>query len=154
MEFENLERVLKEYGEEVAQFYKKKLISDNKKATGDLINSVKSQIEIAGEKYIVELELADYWKYVESGAKPHWPPVNKIIKWIKDKPIIPREVKGIKPTTEQLAFLIGRKISRDGIKGGLQLSETVAELNSKWMPIIEDAITKDILKDLEEIIIR
>lgn len=153
MEFTNLEKTLQEYIEEVANLYKKKLHSDNKIATGDLINSVKAKFEILGDLYVCELELEDYYKYVENGSRPHWPPPEVIKKWIKDKPVIPREMHGITPTTDQLAFLISRKISRVGIRAGLQLTETIEELNAKWISIIEDALQKDIEEYIEEIIL-
>lgn len=152
MEFENLEKALNDYIEELADLYKRKLISDNKKASGDLINSVTANVEIDGNLYIAELELADYWKYVENGSKPHWPPKDAILKWIKKKPIIPRANKGITPTNDQLAYLIGRKIARDGIKPGYQLTMSIQQLNGKWLPLIEEAISKDILSYLETII--
>lgn len=153
MDFYNLETALQNYIKEVAELYKNKLKRDNKKATGELINSVRAELDIDGNLYICELSLVDYYKWVEDGSRPHWPPPDAIKKWIKDKPILPREVDGIKPTNDQLAYLIGRKIARKGISAGLQLSETIEELNTKWLPMIEDALTKDIEKYLEEIMI-
>ena len=153
LQFPNLEKVLADYMNAVKDLYKEKLLADDKKATGYLIQSIKVQIEHNNWNYIGELSLADYWKYVEYGSKPHFPPVSAILKWIKDKPVIPREINGITPTNQQLAFLIGRKISRDGIKAGNQLANTIEELNAIWLPLIEAALEKDIEEGLARIII-
>lgn len=152
IEFTNLEQVLKDYIEDVQKNYKDKLRRDGHVSSGDLINTMKCEIIVDDTCYIAQLTLQDYWKYLETGTKPHFPPIKSILKWIEQKPVIPREVNGIKPNNEQLAYLIGRKISRDGTKGGLQLSETIEELNAMWLKRIEDALEKDILISLEEVI--
>ena len=108
---------------------------------------------VDGWNYIGALELADYWKYVEYGSKPHFPLISAILKWVKDKPVIPRPMNGITPTQQQLAFLIARKISRDGIKAGNQLMNTIEGVNASFMPILEDALAKDIKEYLGRITI-
>lgn len=153
MEFTNLLNTLEEFSKEFVALYKNKLQRDNKKATGELINSIKGEIVDGGTVFTFQIELADYWKWIENGTKPHWPPVDAIKKWIVAKPIIPKEVSGIKPTNDQLAYLIGRKIAKDGTKAGLQLAETIEELNDILVKRVEDALTKDIEKYLEEIMI-
>lgn len=152
-DFKNVEKALNDYMVEVQRLYKDKLIADNKKATGNLINSIKIKIMVDGWNYIGALELADYWKYVEYGSKPHFPPISAILKWVKDKPVIPRPMNGITPTQQQLSFLIARKISRDGIKAGNQLRNTIEGVNASFMPILEDALAKDIKEYLGRITI-
>jgi len=152
--FEHLNQTLTDYMAAVSELYKQKLIADDKKATGNLIQSVKANVVIDNWNYIGELSLADYWKYVEHGRKAgKFPPPAAILKWIKDKPVIPREVNGITPTNEQLAFLIGRKIAEDGIEAGNQLANTIEELNAIWLPKIEEALEQDINEGLARIIV-
>lgn len=152
--FKNLEKALADYMNAVSNLYKEKLIADGKKATGNLIQSIKANVVVDGWNYTGELSLADYWKYVESGRRPgKFPPPSTILKWIQDKPIIPREMNGITPTNEQLSFLIGRKIARDGIDAGNQLANTIEELNAIWLPIIEQALEQDINEGLSRIIV-
>lgn len=142
--FENIMLALDEYGQAVKDLYQKRLLADDKKATGNLIDSVQCKIAYQGTEFAVFLELADYWKYVEGGAKPHWPPKDKILEWIKAKPVLPRPLdNGKLPTDNQLAFLISRKIARDGIKAGNQLAETVEDINRQYMPILQEALQKD-----------
>lgn len=153
IEFTNLERVLQEYIESVKDGYKDLLKKDGHYASGELINTMKCKIEVQGNLYVAELHLQDYWKYVENGTKPHWPPPSAILKWIEVKKIIPHEINGITPTKEQLSYLIGRKISRVGTKGGLELTQTLNQLNNTWTEKISNALEMDIAESLDEIMI-
>lgn len=143
--FENLMLALDEYGQAVKDLYQKRLLADDKKATGNLIDSVQCKIAYQGMNYVVFLELADYWKYVEDGRKAgKFPPVNKILDWIKVKPVLPTPMENGKlPTEEQLAFLISRKIANEGIEAGHQLAETVQDINRIYLPKLQEAIQKD-----------
>lgn len=147
-EFTNLKKALEDYMEAVSRIYKGKLTSDGHKATGKLIGSVKASVQIGSTQYIGELRLEDYWKYIEYGTKPHWPPRNAILRWIQAKPILPKAINGITPSQDQLAFLIGRKISQDGTKAGGELGQTIDEVNASFRPIIEAAVEKDLAGEL------
>ena len=147
-EFSNLKKALEDYMEAVSRIYKGKLTADGHKATGKLISSVKASVIIGSTQYTGELRLEDYWKYIEYGTKPHWPPKNAILKWIQAKPILPRAINGITPSNDQLAYLIGRKISRTGTKAGNELGNTIDEVNATYRPIIEQAVEKDLQGEL------
>lgn len=149
--FTNLESVLQEYANEVVTLYKKKLLTHV--ATGDLINSVRCEVRINGNNYGIELSLADHWKYLEYDTKPHFPPVDKLLKWVEVKRIIPHEVNGIIPKKESLAYLIGRKIDREGTKGTHDLENTLSELNLKYEDKISGALELDILDSLDDVLI-
>lgn len=147
-EFTNLKKALEDYMEAVSRVYKGKLTADGHKATGKLIGSVKASVQIGSTQYIGELRLEDYWKYIEYGTKPHWPPPQALLKWIQAKPILPRAINGITPSKDQLAYLIGRKISRTGTKAGNELGNTIDEVNATYRPIIEQAVEKDLQGEL------
>ena len=142
---ENVVATLKEYANSAAALYKEKLIADDKKATGRLIDSISTQVTTSnGLVYDVTMTLVDYWRYVEEGRKPgKFPPPDAILKWIKVKPVIPRPMNGKLPTEKQLAFLIGRKIATEGIEAGHQLKDTVEALNAEYIPKLEKALQKD-----------
>lgn len=144
MEFENLFRTLREYASLAVSDYKQRLLDDDKKASGQLINSVSSEIKVGSDAFTVVLNLAEYWQYVENGRKPgKFPPPKAILKWIQVKPVIPRPIHGKLPTKEQLAFLIGRKIATEGIEPGNQLKETVDSLNAIYIPKLQAALEED-----------
>lgn len=142
--FDNLMAVLEEYAQEVRNLYQDNLIRNDRIATGDLLNSIDYQVQFNGVAYEVQLKLEDYWKYVEEDTKPHWPPVNKILEWISAKPIIPRpDDRGRIPTPRQLAFLIGRKISRVGTEGSHDLKDAIEVINARYRDKIVYAIGQD-----------
>ena len=84
--FDNLKKELENIGNEVKVLYQHNL--ESSAASYRLINSINYKVKYAGNKYIVCLELEDYWKNIEYGRKPGtFPNVESLIKWIKDKPI-------------------------------------------------------------------
>lgn len=144
--FPNLERVLYEYGQALQDEYKLRLLNDGKTASYNLVDTVRYIYTSNGRKYEISLNLASYWRYVEYGRKPgKYPPPDKILEWVRIKPLLPRPMKNGKlPTEKQLAFLIGRKIAEEGIDAGNQLQDSVEAINHTYMLKIYDAIDKDI----------
>lgn len=149
--FPNLEKAINDFVSDFVDTYKGLLIRDNKKATGDLIRSIKPiEIQFETNKYSGSISLAHYWKYVEYGRRPgKFPPPNKILDWVKIKPVLPRPVNGIKPTEKQLAFLISRKIARDGIEAGNQFKEALDLCWAKNKNKISDAISIDLQANID-----
>ena len=147
MKWDNLEKVLEEYAIEVRNKYQDNLIISDSLASGKLLNSVEYIIEKDNIQISVSLKLEDYWKYVEYDTKPHFPPVDKILEWIKVKPVLPDNRFGKLPTPEQLAFLIGRKISLEGTTGTKDLHNAISDVNEAFLARIEEAISKDIEND-------
>lgn len=142
--FDNLMAVLEEYGQAVRNLYQDNLIRNDRIATGDLLNSIDYQVQFNGVAYEVQLKLEEYWKYVEEDTKPHWPPVNKILEWISAKPIIPKpDDRGRIPTPRQLAYLIGRKISKVGTEGSHDLKDAIEVINARYRDKIVYAIGQD-----------
>lgn len=147
LSFDNLQIALDSFINDFIQTYKGLLIRDDKKASGNLISSLKPvTIQFKNNKFEADISIASYWKYVEYGRRPgKFPPVNKILNWIKVKPVIPRPMNGLKPPTEpQLAFLIARKIARDGIKAGNQFKEALDMTWNRHYNDISSAITQDL----------
>lgn len=154
IKFPNLEMALNEYVKDVYDNYKNSLIEDDRVASGNLINSIETTIVSNGILYTVELRLDETWKFVEYNTKPHWPPVNAILNWVKVKPVLPREqANGKLPTEEQLAFLISRKIANEGTTGTHNLEKTLDALNGFYMKKFEDALAKDLDEEVENILL-
>lgn len=135
---------LEGYSKAVAAAYKEELLGDDRIATGKLIQSVRTEVVRDGNRWQVTLDVAAYWKYVEYDTRPHWPPPAAIRAWIDAKPVLPRpDRNGKLPTPEQLTFLIGRKIAREGTDGSHTLRNTLEELNEEWMDRITAALAAD-----------
>lgn len=145
IKWDNLYKVLNDYAVEFRNALQDSYIEDDRLASGELINSCEYIIEKDNISISVSIQIADYYKYIESGTKPHWPPVDAMLNYVKVKPILPRpDSRGKLPTPEQLAYLIGRKISQVGTEGTNNFHKTAEQVNEKYLPLIEEAITKDV----------
>lgn len=148
--FENVMDVLNDFGKFLVEEYKDRLILNDVNASDELYNSITYKVEQGRNTFEVKLELADYWKYVENGRKAgKWPPISAIQKWIEIKPVLPRPMdNGKLPTTQQLAFLIARKIGLEGIKPRPLLQQSVDEVWNVMNEYIAEAFTKDLEKEI------
>lgn len=146
-----LETTLDEFLKALCDKWKELLKRDNKKASGDLIRSIQPlELRKSASRLEGSIKARDYWKYVEYGRRPgKFPPVNKIEKWIKIKPVKPMPDKfGRTPSIKQLAFLIARSIATNGIKPGKQFNEAFEWTWRLYEKRIEDAIQKDMDRNL------
>jgi hypothetical protein len=152
----HLTQVLEELGREVAEQYKNNLRESGHATRPDhLINSIETRVVVDDKSYKVVMDLNDYWKYLENGTEPHWPPVDAIRSWISYKPVLPRPGKdGRLPTPNQLAFLIGRKIAREGTTGTHDFEEARDETVARWEQRIRAALVEDVRTWLTAIVTR
>ena len=157
IELTELQQVLADYARDAAEIYKYQLALGGKRASRKLIDSVRSNVEVDGNSYEVSLTLQDYWKYVEGGrkgkessppgavCKAAFPPVDALVRWINIKPILPRpDQYGRIPSPETLAFLIGRKIEREGIEPHPALATTKEELERMYKGKLAAALGHDV----------
>ena len=145
MNFDTLDAALDSLMNEFQYAYASKLIDTNHTATGNLALNQKHYFVFDGRYYRIYLQLEDYWKYLENGTQPHFPPVDKIAEWIRIKPVLPRpNAKGKLPTQKQLAFMIARSISIKGTKPTHTLQQTINEfqLRSKVKKLFIESIKK------------
>lgn len=157
--FNNLQQVLDDFTKDVAETYRGLLLRDGKKATGDLISSIKPMTpSLVDGTFECSLSLAPHGKYVEGGRKPgRFPPIDNILEWVKAKPQLarPNRLDNNVPSNftlggrkelspKQLAFLVARKIAVKGIPPGNQLQEAIDITYARWKDRIDAAITADI----------
>jgi hypothetical protein len=148
-----LATVLLELGDEVKAQYIHNLEEHDRRASGDLLRSISTEVEVRGTRYIVWMNLADYWKYVEEGTRPHWPPKDAIDRWIFIKPVIPHPMaNGKLPSPEQLSYMIRRKISLEGTTGSHDLRDAKREILPKFMERLSEALHHDALAYIEKIL--
>ena len=148
-EFPKVAEVLERYAKEFIEQYKINLVQSGRPASGRLAESLNYKVSLGTNVYAVDISLLDYWKYIESGTRPHWPPVSAIREWIKVKPVIPRPMaNGKLPTESQLAFLIGRKISRVGTEGKNDFERANREIFSRMEMSIAEAVTEDLQRQV------
>lgn len=153
LKLDNTERVLQEYAVEFRNMYQDNLIRSDRIASGELLNNIRTQVQVNGTTYEVLLTLSDYWKYVEEDTKPHWPPRNAILQWVRIKPVIPRpDAYGRIPTPESLAYLISRKIARSGTEGSHDLRKTQQVMNADIRQRLEEAFALDVSETFSRLI--
>ena len=136
---------------EILGQYKKALNDSGHYASGKLANTAKAVIKWDGKVFELFFNLQEYWKYIELGTKPHFPPMSAIEEWIKVKRIVPTSRTGKVPTTKQLAFLIARGISKNGTKPTKLLQQTIDgadNLISALVSEISNQLEKEIDKEL------
>ena len=148
IQFTRTEAVLREYGERVAELYREGMRRNGHftMSPDTLINHVDVVVENDhGGGLAVSLLLAEYWKYVEWGTRPHLPPKGALLEWIRLKPVLPHpDDRGRIPTPEQLDDLIRWKIAQEGTTGTEDLEAAMVAANERYLPRIEDAIVEDI----------
>lgn len=143
---------IKEITDSFVNELKNRLAENKTNATGDLSNSIKGLVKYDGKYLTVSIRLNEYWRYIENGTKPHFPPIDAIKKWISVKPVLPRPLKNGKlPTTNQLAYLIGRKIAKKGTLPQPFLKPTLTDFDlvGKVYNEVVNLINKQIIEEIE-----
>lgn len=169
MKTDNLERYLNSFAQQVVSDSKKLLQS--KKGSTSLGKSIRAKVTTDPNGYSVKFYMADYGTFVDKGvsgnknpisysdgtkikSSPYkyttkGPPIDILSKWIKKKGIKPKGTgRGRDKKTGQfvsgLAYLISKKIKRDGIKS---LSFFSKPLNL-WYDKLQDDFLKEFKKDV------
>lgn len=133
----------------LAEIYKEKIDEAGAVATGELKN-FQTTIALGEEHFMIYFNLQDYWKWVERGRRPgKQPPTSAIEHWIEVKHLVPNPMNNKIPSTQQLAFLIARKIGREGYEGRYPLKNTME--SPQALTIINEIKTVLIKKIKDEI---
>lgn len=116
------------------------------KASGEWEKQLEAVIEITETNLKATLYGLDYTEYLVKGRTPgKFPPMEAIRKWIDDKGITPYD----NITKDQLAFLIARKISREGTEyfkqGGTDLIDAV--ITTERIREIVEIVSRSLLTD-------
>lgn len=141
--------------QQIVDVYKQKMVSAGYDSNGELMR-FKWTTSLKGTLFQLYFTLPDYWQYAENGRRPgKFPPPDAILKWIQIKRLVPSSHSGKVPSTNQLVYLISRKIALEGTKGKHLLQQTIDETYNTLVDQLVEAITneleKDIEKDIEEI---
>lgn len=143
--------VLNRFADALVNQYKSYLAHANY-SQGELYKTIEvNSVRAVGDNFIVQLDLAEYWKYIEYGRRKgaKMPPITAIENWIKRRDIIPRPIqlksgKTVIPSTKSLAFVIARSISINGIKARPFMKNSIKLIKDKFIREIEDALVQDI----------
>ena len=118
-------KILENYKQIIIDALADSLEKNDRIAQGLLVQSISINIRSFATNMVMEISMADYWKYVDGGRRKgsKMPPINAMLKHIANSYRNKKGqlVKRKKPLAKEkalrtLAYLIGRSISKKGIK--------------------------------------
>ena len=142
---------------QIADIYRKKMDAADYNKQGELYN-FKWTTEWKGNLFEVYFELPSYFPFAENGRRPgKFPPPDAILKWVQFKRLVPRPGRdGKVPSTNQLVYLISRKIATKGTEGKHLFEKTLDDpsldnLADKLVELITAEFEKEIEKYIESL---
>lgn len=165
MRYQMTEQALNRVGEMWVKIMKQKIKEKGKVASGFLLNSIDYRVIRDDSGPILEIQYADYWKYVNDGRKARGDdrpisadngavPIPALLKWIKIKGLRGRNKKGRFTTNLSLAFAIRAKIWKFGIKPANFFDASIETLESMLDPAqIPAGVPAELRQELQNIFI-
>lgn len=142
---------------QIADIYRKKMDAADYNKQGELYN-FKWTTEWKDNLFEVYFELPQYFQFAEYGRRPgKFPPPDAILKWVQFKRLVPRPGRdGKVPSTNQLVYLISRKIATKGTEGKHLFEKTLDDPNldnlaDKLVELITAELEKEIEKYIESL---
>lgn len=125
---------------------------DNMPKYYELKKKITFTLQVNDTLFEIEFNAPEYWRWANYGRGPgKFPPPDRIEDWIKRRKISPYPTKsGRIPTRKQLAYLIGRKIAKEGFEGSGFLEMSLKEQADYWEERISEAISADIELEIME----
>ena len=153
LQLTNLEAVLREFADYFHNDYEQRLIAHDRYASGGLLDSIRTRVEVNGSGYEVTVTLKDYWRYVEEDTRPHWPPPSAILRWVEIKPTLPRPytLNGKEVSPKSLAYLIGRKIAEKGTKGTHDMAAAKEDTLNAFRARLKEAVGHDVVNYIRRV---
>jgi len=153
--FTNLERRLDSFGKYIVKQARTNLTKGKKNVNKGLYNSIKFKVSFVDKGVSGNEVRREYrnWKG-QKGASPFaykskQPPSGVIEKWISQRKIKGRDVKGRFITNKSLAFLIGRSIKLKGIKSTSFFQRPMELAMKRFGKDILISIKEDVMKELK-----
>ncbi len=102
-------------------------------------------------KVSLEVTLNAYWRWIEHGRGPgKQPPLDAILEWV-NKTQLQNEAAGEGITARQMAFLIARKIGREGTEPKWVLFDLMQKNVPLWKQRLASAAREDVVNMANEI---
>ena len=139
---------------QIADIYRKKMDAAGYDKNGELYN-FKWTTEWKDNLFEVYFDLPPYFHFAENGRRPgKFPPPDAILKWIQFKRLVPRPGRdGKVPSTNQLVYLISRKIATKGTEGKHLFEKTLDDQNlDNLADKLVELITAEFEKEIEKYI--
>ena len=136
IKWDSLNKVLEEFAEYFIQMAREHLQENNSNASYTLFDSFEKVIQIDDDYFSVKIGLEDYWKYVEEGTSPHYPPIKPLLDWVAVKQGVPK--------VEGFAYAVQNKIAKEGTEAKPFFEPAKIEAIEHFEEAISLAIEQDI----------
>lgn len=147
LQFRNLKAQLEALGREYVAELTRQLISEDKVATGNLINSLDYNVVETMNGLVLQIIADDYLTNVDKGRKPgRRPPQKAIQNWVEN-----RGIKYKNSDSKGTAFIIARSIGKKGIRPTNVIKKTQNALFNNIQTLIQKGITLDINEYIKNI---
>ena len=144
MKWNHLQKVIERY-----MYFLSAAKNNNIPQYYELKDKISFKVDVSGNLFEVTFNAPEYWKYANYGRPPgKMPPVSAIEEWITRRRIVP-ESNTSTPSVTSLAYVIARKIGREGTIGTNFLEKSLDEQKEYWMSTISAAIGEDILEEID-----
>lgn len=117
----------------------------------ELKDKISFQVQIGSKTFDIAFLGPEYWKWANYGRGPgKMPPSAPIEKWIEKRGILPRSGHDTPTARKGLAFVIRRKIGKEGTHGSHFLEKSLQDQADHWFDEITNAIAQDITEEITE----
>ncbi len=109
-----------------------------------LADSMTAEVIAAEKQAHIAVRLYAYWRWIEDGRGPgKQPPLESILEWVEKTELAHRAAEeGM--TARQMAFLIARKIGREGTTGKRIIFDIMENRLPEWYSRLSSATTRDV----------
>ena len=154
---DGVNRIIQNWGNELIKQLQNNLLKNKSNASSSLSQSITPEITQPATGYNLSIMMQDYWFYVENGRKPtqgggSGELYKNIYEWIQNKRDLQVNVISKSPdriaATKSLAYVITRKIHREGTKARPFVSPALKQVTTQTLATriskyIVDSLTGD-----------
>jgi hypothetical protein len=135
-------RIIQNWGNELIKQLQNNLLKNKSNASSSLSQSITPEITQPATGYNLSIMMQDYWFYVENGRKPtqgggSGELYKNIYEWIQNKRDLQVNVISKSPdriaATKSLAYVITRKIHREGTKAKPFVSPALKQVTTQTL---------------------
>jgi hypothetical protein len=139
---DGVSRIIQNWGNELIKQLQNNLLKNKSNASSSLSQSITPEITQPATGYNLSIMMQDYWFYVENGRKPTQGGGNgqlykNIYEWIQNKADIQSKIISKSPdriaATKSLAYVITRKIHREGTKARPFVSPALKQVTTQTL---------------------
>lgn len=136
------------------------LAKKDKKASGKLLKSIRSEVGATASGFEIAVYALDYFKFVDRGVngrqrnrgsqysfKNKKPPLQPLLEWVKQRSLASGDKESLKA-----AYAIQNHVWKNGVEGINFLDEFIEKKLDSQLSNIGDALAKDVMAKIDKVI--